>query len=60
MEADLLVGTLALGKLGFILAFAYLGIRSMEKMRNSDGPKSSLSRDGIAERRARANASAGT
>ncbi|MEM8581946.1 MAG: hypothetical protein AAGF50_12190 [Pseudomonadota bacterium] len=47
-----LVGVLMFGKIGFILVFAYLGIRGMEKLKKSDAPKSSLSRDGIAERMA--------
>ena len=45
------VGILAFGTLGFGMVFAYLSIRAIEKLRNSDAPKSSLSRDGIEERR---------
>jgi len=45
-----LVGILAFGTLGFGLVFSYLSIRAMEKLRDSDEPKSSLSRDGIEER----------
>ena len=45
-----LIGILALGTLGFVAAFAYLSVRSIEKLRDSDAPKSSLSRDGIEQR----------
>lgn len=48
MEA--LVGVLSFGTIGFVAVFAYLGARATEKMRDSDTPKSSLSRDGISER----------
>jgi hypothetical protein len=48
---DFGLGLLTFGTLGFVLAFAYLSIRSMEKLKKSGGPKSSLSRDGIEERR---------
>jgi hypothetical protein len=48
---DFGLGLLTFGTLGFGLAFAYLSIRSMEKLKNSGAPKSSLSRDGIEERR---------
>ncbi|MEL6643813.1 MAG: hypothetical protein AAFQ79_07755 [Pseudomonadota bacterium] len=47
---EYLIGTLMLGKIGFVLAFAYLSIRGLEKLRGSDAPKSSLSRDGAEER----------
>lgn len=47
---ETLVGVLAFGTLGFVVVFAYLGARSMEKMRESGAPKSALSADGIAER----------
>ncbi|MEL7011972.1 MAG: hypothetical protein AAFO72_01700 [Pseudomonadota bacterium] len=47
---ETLVGVLSFGTLGFVVIAAYLGARSMEKMRESDTPKSSLSRDGILER----------
>ena len=47
---ETLVGILAFGTLGFVVAFAYMSVRAMEKLRDSDAPKSSLSRDGIAER----------
>jgi hypothetical protein len=41
---------LALGTLGFVAAFAYVSAREMDKRRQSGAPKSSLSRDGMAER----------
>lgn len=47
---ETLVGVLAFGTLGFGLVFTYLSIRAMEKLRDSDGPKSALSRDGVEER----------
>jgi hypothetical protein len=47
---ETLVGILAFGKLGFIAIFAYVSARAAEKLYKSDTPKSSLSRDGIAER----------
>lgn len=47
---DFGLGLLTFGTLGFVLVFAYLNIRAMEKLKNSDAPKSSLSRDGIEER----------
>lgn len=47
------LGILTFGTLGFVLAFAYVSIRAIEKHRNSGAPKSSLSRDGMAERLAR-------
>ena len=52
---ETLVGVLSFGTLGFVVVFAYLGVRAMEKMRESDTPKSSLSRDGIKERLAARN-----
>lgn len=48
------LGILTFGTLGFVLAFAYVSIRAIEKHRASDAPKSSLSRDGIEERLAQA------
>jgi hypothetical protein len=45
-----LIGILALGTLGSVMAFAYLSVRSVEKLKDSDAPKSSLSRDGAAQR----------
>lgn len=53
------LGILTFGTLGFVLAFAYVSIRAIEKHKASGAPKSSLSRDGIAERLER-NASAKT
>ena len=47
------LGILTFGTLGFVLAFAYVSIRAIEKHRNSGAPKSSLSRDGMVERLAR-------
>ena len=44
------LGILTFGTLGFVLAFAYVSIRAIEKHKESGAPKSSLSRDGIAER----------
>ncbi|MEO0369951.1 MAG: hypothetical protein AAF231_00700 [Pseudomonadota bacterium] len=49
---ETLVGVLSFGTLGFFVVAAYLGARSTEKMRQSGGPKSSLSRDGMRERMA--------
>jgi hypothetical protein len=54
---DFGLGLLTFGTLGFVLVFAYLNIRAMEKLKNSDAPKSSLSRDGIEERLAQRAAS---
>lgn len=50
------VGVLAFGTLGFAVAFGYMSVRAMEKLKDSDAPKSALSRDG-AEERLRAAAS---
>lgn len=47
---ETVVGILMFGKIGFVLAFAYLSIRSLQKMKEDGAPKSSLSRDGIEER----------
>ena len=44
------LGILTFGTLGFVLASAYVSIRALEKHKASGAPKSSLSRDGIAER----------
>jgi len=52
---ETLVGVLSFGTLGFVVVAAYLGARSMEKMKNSNTPKPSLSRDGIRERLAARN-----
>lgn len=51
---DFGLGILTFGTLGFVLVFAYLSIRSIEKLRDSDAPKSALSRDGIEQRLAAA------
>lgn len=48
---DFGLGLLTFGTLGFGVIFGYLSTRSMEKLKNSGAPKSSLSRDGIEERR---------
>ncbi|MEL6517417.1 MAG: hypothetical protein AAFR34_02075 [Pseudomonadota bacterium] len=53
---ETVVGVLMFGKIGFVLAFAYLSIRSLQKMKEEGAPKSSLSRDGIEERMAGAQA----
>ncbi len=50
------LGLLTFGTLGFGVVFGYLSVRATEKLRNSDAPKSSLSRDGIEERLAAAAA----
>lgn len=44
------LGILTFGTLGMGLLIPYLSIRAMEKLKDSDAPKSSLSADGIAER----------
>jgi hypothetical protein len=38
------------GTLGFVVAFGYISARATEKYRQSNPPKSALSRDGIEER----------
>jgi hypothetical protein len=45
-----IVMVLSLGTLGAVLAFAYASMRATEKLRAQKGPKSTLSRDGAAER----------
>lgn len=47
---ETLVGILAFGTLGFVVVFAYISARATEALRDSDAPKSALSRDGIQER----------
>ncbi len=47
---DFALGILTFGTLGFAVAFGYLSVRAIEKHKNSDAPKSALSRDGKAER----------
>ena len=44
------LGFLTFATLGFGLIVPYLSIRGIQKLRESDAPKSSLSRDGIQER----------
>lgn len=46
---DFGIGLLTFGTLGFVLAFGYL--RSMQKLKQSGAPISSLPRNGIEERR---------
>ncbi|MEM6595954.1 MAG: hypothetical protein AAF346_01015 [Pseudomonadota bacterium] len=50
------LGILTFGTLGFGLLIPYLNIRALQKLKESDAPKSSLSRDGIEERLASATA----
>jgi hypothetical protein len=45
------LGLLTFGTLGFAVAFGYISARATEKRRGLNLPKSSLSRDGIEERR---------
>ena len=45
------LGLLTFGTLGVGVAFGYISVRAMEKRRGMNLPKSSLSRDGIEERR---------
>lgn len=47
---DMALGFLTFGTLGFVMAFGYLQARAMEERMRRGGPKSSLSRDGAAER----------
>jgi hypothetical protein len=53
---DFGLGILTFGTLGFMVAFGFISARVTEKYRQSNAPKSALSRDGIAERMARAAA----
>jgi hypothetical protein len=53
-DMETLVGILAFGTLGFGVVFGYLSARATEKLRDSDQPKSALSRDGMQQRMARA------
>lgn len=48
------LGILTFGTMGAVLVFAYVNIRATQKLRESNAPKSSLSRDGIEERLAAA------
>ena len=47
---DIGLGILTFGTLGFMVVFGYIGARATEKHRKSKPPKSSLSKDGMAER----------
>ncbi len=47
---DFALGLLTFGTLGFAVAFGYLSMRATEKLRQSDAPKSALSRDGRDQR----------
>lgn len=47
---DIALGVLTFGTMGFVMVFAYLQSRAMEERMKRGGPKSSLSRDGAAER----------
>ena len=47
---DLALGFLTFGTMGFVMVFGYLQTRAMEERMRRGGPKSSLSKDGAAER----------
>ncbi|MGY6547746.1 MAG: hypothetical protein ACXIU7_01875 [Roseinatronobacter sp.] len=47
---DLALGFLTFGTISFVMVFGYLQSRAMEERLRRGGPKSSLSRDGAAER----------
>jgi acyl-coenzyme A synthetase/AMP-(fatty) acid ligase len=47
---DIALGFLTFGTMGFVMVFGYLQSRAMEERMKRGGPKSSLSRDGAAER----------
>ena len=47
---DIGLGILTFGTLGFMVAFGYISARVADKQRRAGGPKSALSKDGIAER----------
>lgn len=57
---DLALGFLTFGTLGFVMVFAYLQSRAAEERLRRGGPKSALSRDGAAERRAALRSAART
>ncbi len=57
---DLALGFLTFGTMGFVMVFGYLQSRAMEERMKRGGPKSSLSRDGAAERLAAIRASENT
>lgn len=47
---DIALGVLTFGTMGFVMVFGYLQSRAMEERMKRGEPKSSLSRDGAAER----------
>lgn len=47
---DIALGFLTFGTMGFVMVLGYLQSRAMEERMKRGGPKSSLSRDGAAER----------
>lgn len=47
---DFALGILTFGTLGFAAVFGYVSMRATEKLRQSNAPKSALSRDGIRQR----------
>jgi acyl-coenzyme A synthetase/AMP-(fatty) acid ligase len=47
---DIALGILTFGTIGFVMVFAYLQSRAMEERMKQGGPKSTLSKDGAAER----------
>lgn len=56
---DVAIGFLTFGTLGFVAVFGYLSARAMEDLRNNPQPKSALSKDGMAERKAQTSRAAG-
>lgn len=48
---DFGLGLLTFGTFGFVIAFGYLSLRATQKLKDTGAPKSSLSRDGMEERR---------
>jgi hypothetical protein len=48
---DFGLGLLTFGTLGFGLLIPYLTLRGLQKLKEDGAPKSSLSRDGIVERK---------
>jgi len=57
---DFALGILTFGTLGFVAVFAFISARETEKLRKAGGKKSTLSRDGAAERLAELRAEHGT
>lgn len=55
---DFGLGLLTFGTLSLSLLVPYLSIRGLQKMKEEGAPKSALSRDGAAERLARARKTA--